>query len=124
MKRLLENKIIDIIAIPQLDKLGYGFIGIVGLQVQLANIKTVAQKLVEHSKICYLANVTGRFEFIAVVVSRSSTEYADFMENVISEIPQILRTETLVSLRVYRGRVFELDTVRLITELDVTKYQK
>jgi Lrp/AsnC family transcriptional regulator for asnA, asnC and gidA len=119
IKRLLEENMLDITAVPQLDKLGYDFIGIIGMQVQLAHLRTVAASLVGHPNVCYLANVTGRYEFIAVIVARSSKEFADFMENVVSTIPYILRTETFVSLRTYKGKIFGLDTVQLISKLSV-----
>lgn len=119
IKRLLEDNILDITAVPQLDKLGYDFIGIVGMQVQLAHLREVASQLIAHPNVCYLANVTGTYEFIAVIVAKSSREFADFMESVVSAIPYILRTETFVSLRTYKGKVFGLDTVQLISKLDV-----
>lgn len=119
VKRLIDKGVIRMTAIPALEALGYGFIGIVGLQVRLADLRTVAKQLAENSNVCYLANVTGRYEFIAIVVTRSSREFADFMENVISAIPSILRTETFVNLHIYKGQASGLDTRQLVSNLDI-----
>lgn len=124
IKNLLDKGIIKITALPDLDALGYNFIGIVALQVRLADLRAVAEELVRHANVCYLANVTGRYDFIAIVVARSSREYADFMENVISAIPSILRTETFVNLNVYKGQGNGLDTGQLISNLDISSLGK
>jgi len=121
IKNLMERDVLDIAAVPHLNKLGYNFIGIVGLQVQLSELRQVARQLAENPHVCYLVNVTGRYEFIAVVVARSSKEFADFMENVVSAIPSVLRTETFVTLNTYKGKEFGLDTVQLINSLDANQ---
>ena len=120
ISHLLDKGIIKITAIPDLEALGYGFMGIVGMQVRLADLHAIADQLNSHPNICYLANVTGRFEFIAIVVTKSSREFADFVENVISSIPSISRTETFVNLRIYKGQVIGLDTGNLISNIDIS----
>jgi len=120
ISHLLDKGIIKITAIPDLEALGYGFMGIVGMQVRLADLQAIADQLNSHPNICYLANVTGRFDFIAIVVTKSSREFADFVENVISAIPSISRTETFVNLRTYKGQVIGLDTGHLISNVDVS----
>jgi len=120
LRKLVDQGIIKIAAIPELDKLGYGFMGIVGMQVRLADLRAVADQLSENPNVCYLANVTGRYEFIAIVITKSSEEFAAFMENVISGIPSILRTETFVNLHSYKGQVIGLDAGDFVGNLDVS----
>lgn len=124
LRKLADRGIIKITAMPDLNKLGYNFMGIVGLQVRLADLREVADQLTKNPNVCYLANVTGRYEFIAIVATRSSEEFADFMENVISAIPSILRTETFVSLHIYKGYATGLDTTQLVTNLDISPAKK
>ena len=120
VRRLVGQGIINITAIPELDKLGYGFMGIVGMQVRLADIRTVGDQLAQNPNVCFLANVTGRYEFLAIILTRSSREFADFMENVVSAISSIARTETFVTLNIYKGRGNGLDTSQLISNLNVS----
>lgn len=98
LKRLLDQGIIRVTAIPDLEKFGYGFMGIVGIQTRLADLRSVAEQLAKYPNVCYLANVTGQYEFLAIVLTRSSKEFASFMESVIPAIPSISRTETFVTL--------------------------
>ena len=120
VRRLVGQSIIKITTIPELDKLGFGFMGIVGMQVRLADIRTVGNQLAQNPNVCFLANVTGRYEFIAIILTRSSREFADFMENVVSAISSIARTETFVTLNIYKGRGNGLDTSQLISNLDIS----
>jgi DNA-binding Lrp family transcriptional regulator len=120
MKNLLEQGTIKITAVPDLDALGYAFTGIVGLQVELGKIKNIAAELARHPNVCYIVNVTGQFDFIIIIIARSSKEFADIMENFISQIPGILRTETHVSLNTYKGKHGNMDTVQLINNLDIS----
>lgn len=117
LKNLLDNDIISISAVPNLEKLGYGFIGVVGLQVHLVDLKQIGRELANHPNICYLANVTGNYDFMAIIIAHSTREFADFMENVISAIPNVVKTETFVSLNIYKGKAGALDTMQLISTL-------
>ena len=122
--KLVDKGIIKITAVPDLGKLGYTFMGIVGMQVSLSDLRTVAEQLAKNPNVCYLANVTGRYEFIAIVLTKSSQEYADFIENVVSGIPGILRTETFVNLNIYKGYENGLDTAQLLSSLDTSPSKK
>jgi len=124
VKELLDDGIMSITAVPNLDMLGYTFMSIVALQIRLADLRSVTSQLIQHKNVCYLANVTGRYDLIAIIVTKSSREFADFMENVVSEIPSIIRTETFVSLNIYKGQQIGIDTQQLISNLDLNSYKK
>lgn len=114
LSNLLKKGAIKITAIPNLEFLGYSFIATVGLQIQLLSLSTITKKLIDQPNILYLANVTGRYDLIFIAVARSSQQFADFMENVVSNIQGILRTETFVNLHSYKDGVTGLDTRSLI----------
>ena len=120
VKQLINKGIITVNAIPDLEALGYDFMGIVGLQIRLTDLQDVVAQLAKHPNVCYLANVTGRFDLIAIVVTRTSTEFAEFMEKVLATIPNILRTETFVSLHIFKGQVVGLDPKHLFDKLNIS----
>lgn len=122
--KLVNNGILRITASPDIEKLGYGFMGIIGMQVHLAALHEVADQLAKNPNICYLVNVTGRYELLATVVTRSSKEFAYFMENVVSAIPNVLKTETFVALNIYKGTGSEMDMLQLIGNLDQSTPRK
>jgi len=124
VKQLIGDGMISVTAIPNLEAMGYGFMGIVGLQVRLADLHAIANQIAKHPNVCYLANVTGRFDFILIVLTRTAGEFAEFMESAISAIPSILRTETFVNLHIYKGQIIGLDTGNLISKLDISSLKK
>jgi Lrp/AsnC family transcriptional regulator, regulator for asnA, asnC and gidA len=113
----MDRKIIKITAIPNLYALNYHFIGIVCLQIQLAYLHDIAETLAKLPNVTYLANVTGRYDFLFIVATKSSGEFAEFMENVVSKIQGIIRTETFVSLHGYKGEISGIDPRTIVGEL-------
>jgi len=124
VKNLLDRNIMKIVAIPNLRELGYNFISIMGLQVRMADLRKVAENLAQKPNVCYLAFVTGRYDLMAIIMTRSSEELSHFIEKEISAVPSILRTETFVNLDVIKGGWPGLDTTQLISNVDVSPRKK
>lgn len=120
IKKLLDTGIIKVAAIPDLDILGYKFMGIVGVQIQLEHRHEVEAQLIGNPNVCYLAVVAGRYDFIAIVVTKTSGEFAEFVQNVISRIPGIMRTETCVGLDICKGMRAGMDTASLVANYNVS----
>ena len=124
IKYLLGRDILKIIAVPNVRKLGYGFISVMGLQVRMADLRKVADNLAQNQHVCYLAFVTGRYDLMAIIVTQSPEELSQFIEKEISAIPSILRTETFVNLDIIKGAAGMLDTIQLIRNLDISSLGK
>ena len=124
VKHLLDRNIIEIVAVPNLRKLGYGFVSILGLQVSVAHMRRVATKLAQNQHVCFLAFVTGRFDLIAIVVTRSPEEYSHFWESELATIPGVLRTEGFVNLDIIKGSASLLDTIELVRNFDIPSSTK
>jgi Lrp/AsnC family transcriptional regulator for asnA, asnC and gidA len=119
VKRLLNQGLVKVTVVPDMQMLGYQFVGILGIQIRLTYLRSVVGQLTQHANVCYLANVTGRFDLIGIIVTRTASEFADFIENVISVIPGVDRTETFVSLNVFKGETIGMDTLGLFQDQSV-----
>ena len=124
LKSLIKRDIIKVVAVPNVKELGYNFISIVGIQVRMAELDKVRENLCQNPAVCQLVWVTGRYDLIAVVVTRSTEEFANFMANELSAIPSVVRTETFVSLGMVKGAVGLADTRELINTLDIPSPKK
>ena len=124
VKNLLDRNIIKITAVPNPHAMGYDFIGIVALQIRIADLAKVAEELNRAPNVCYLANVTGRYEFIAIVIAPSAREFSDFVEKVISAVPGITRTETFVTLKTFKGCMSVLDLTQLVANFQPDTHQR
>lgn len=120
VKDLTDKKILKIVAVPNLSELGYTCMNVMALQVRMADLRTVADALSQKPNVCHLAFVTGRYDLIAIIVTRSPQELSRFIEDEISAIPSILRTETFVELDIIKGGWLGIDTIQLISNLDVS----
>ena len=115
VKGLLGDNILQIVAVSNPFEIGYNFISIMGLQVRVADLRPVADTLSAKPNVCYLAFVTGRYDLIAMVITRTSQELSNFIENEVSVIPGVLRTETFINLDIIKGEwPAALDIVELI----------
>jgi Lrp/AsnC family transcriptional regulator, regulator for asnA, asnC and gidA len=119
LRNLSKKGLIQITALPDLGALGYNFTGIIGLQVELVKLKAIATELTKHPNVCYVANVTGRYDFIVIIVAKSTKEFSNIMENFISSIQGTIRFETFVSLKTYKGENGILDTAQLIRSIGI-----
>ncbi len=125
VKDLIGRNIIKIVAVINPRQLGYNFISIMGLQVRMADLRSVAESLAQKPNVCYLAFVTGRYDLIAMVMTRSAVELSHFIEKEISSIPSILRTETFVNLDIIKGEWGGLlNTDQPVQNLSVSVHRK
>ena len=124
IKNLVEGNIIKTIAVPDLHKLGYNFMSFMALQVQLADLREIAENLARKPNVCYLAFITGRYDMIAIVMTRSPEELAHFIEKELSAVPSILRTETFVNLEILKGGWPMIDTTQLLSDVDISPPRK
>jgi len=81
----------------------------------------VAENLAQRPNVCYLAFVTGRYDLMAIIMTRSSEELSQFIEKEVSALPSILRTETFVNLDIIKGGWPGLDTTQLISNIDISR---
>lgn len=120
VKHLVDRDIIKIVAVPNVRRLGYGFVCIMALQVSITDLRRVAENLAQNEHVCFLAFVTGRYDLMAIIVARSPEEYSHFLQSELYHIPGVVRTEAFVSLDVIKGSASLLDTTQLIRKLDIS----
>ena len=117
VKHLLDEHILKVIAVPNMSKMGYTLMSIMGIQTSGADVRKVADTLIKSEHICYVAYVTGRFDLIAFILARSPEELSRIIEGEIRVISSIERTETFVSLDILKGTWGVIDTVQLIEKM-------
>jgi Lrp/AsnC family transcriptional regulator for asnA, asnC and gidA len=120
LKSLKNRKIIKVSAVPSVAELGYKFIAIVAIQVNMAYVNTVAEELSKNRAICQVSFVTGRYDLIAMVATRSTDEFSKFMREELSVIPHVVRTETFIVLSTIKGLFGLPDTRQLVRDAEVS----
>ncbi|MBM3925889.1 MAG: Lrp/AsnC family transcriptional regulator [SAR202 cluster bacterium] len=100
LRRLVTDNVVKIIAVPNLDKMGYSTAALIGLQTAPGYLDTVADSVAAMKEVHYVAITTGAFDVFAWVGMTSTEDLGIFLRTKIGTIPGVTRTETFVNLAI------------------------
>jgi Lrp/AsnC family transcriptional regulator for asnA, asnC and gidA len=107
LRRLTQENIVKVIAVPNLDKIGYTTAALIGLQTAPGQLDQVAEAISDMKEVHYLAITTGAFDLFAWVGMSSTEQLGVFLRTKIGSIAGVIRTETFVNLDI-RKRTYGL----------------
>lgn len=99
LERLLDERIIRIMAVPEPASLGLTASVIIGIQTELGEMHEVAQGLAAIPEIHCINLVTGTYDIMLEAVLPSADQLLSFLIDKVSTIPGVKRTETTHVLR-------------------------
>lgn len=94
--RLVTAGIIHIGAIANPRSIGYNVVADVFLQVDAAEVLSVARTLTKYECISYVGSSMGETDVSVQVVGRDNAEVYAFVTNVIARIPGVRKTSTVI----------------------------
>lgn len=100
LHRLTQDNVVKIIAVPNLDKMGYTTAALIGLQTAPGQLDAVADAVSSMQEVHYVAITTGAFDLFAWVGMTSTEELGIFLRSKVGPIPGVTRTETFVNLSI------------------------
>ncbi len=103
MKKLTRSGAVIVTTMIDPGKIGLIVHSIIGVDVELGAIETVADVLVKMPEVKWLSTTTGRFDLILGAIFHSTTELSDFMQRKLSGIKGIKDTETFICLEMKKG---------------------
>ena len=98
LKRLVQEKYISVVALPDPVKLGYQAQALVGVQVDPDKADQVADRLAELDEVSWVKMTTGSYDVFAWAALSSSETLGIFLRTKVGTIPGVRRTETFVNL--------------------------
>ncbi|MBI2859794.1 MAG: Lrp/AsnC family transcriptional regulator [Chloroflexi bacterium] len=104
LKRLIDADVVNLRALIDPTSLDYNIEAIVGLSVQMDRVTKVVEALRRCDNVIYLAVVSGRFDITFLGVFKSAEDLLTFMETQVGVLDGVKGTETLICLRVEKGR--------------------
>jgi Lrp/AsnC family transcriptional regulator for asnA, asnC and gidA len=99
VQRLIENGVIEVVAVSQPLKLGFNIQAMVGLRVD-GDIRAISAALAGIEEIVYVVVSSGRFDIITEVVCRDSRQLLAIVNDIIRAIPGVTSTETFTYLNI------------------------
>ena len=100
LRRLIQENVVKVIAVPNLEKMGYATTALVGLQTGPGKSDSVAAAIAKLDKVHYVAITTGAYDVFVWVGLESAESLGSFLRNQIGTIDGVQRTETFVNLTI------------------------
>ena len=97
LRRLIQDNVIHVIAVPNLEQMGFGSAALIGVQVDPGRIKEVADAISALNEAHYVAITLGSFDIFAWVGLESAEQLGVFVRAKIHPITGVRRTETFVN---------------------------
>jgi len=100
IQNLIERGVMDIVAVTEPSKVGLATQVIIGIGVELSQLRKASEALASFRRIRYLSITTGRFDLIVQAYFPSNDELFKFLVDELPQVPGILRVETSTVLEV------------------------
>lgn len=97
--RLIQEGIMQVIAVANPQKLGYQIEVLVGIHADIDKVKDIAERLSTMEEVRTVSISSGVYDLLMVALFRDNDELLDFLMNRLSTIPGIKKTETSYMLR-------------------------
>ena len=98
--RLLEDELVKIVAVPTPEAVGMTTSAIIGISVQLVNLREVSDKLVACPEVRYIGLSTGRYDVIIEAFFNSHEHLLEFISTTLGGMEGITSVETSLILKV------------------------
>ena len=106
LRRLIQDDVVEVIAVPNLEKLGYGFTALIGLQTGAGRSDSVAEAIAALEESHYVAVTTGPYDVFVWAGLESAEGLGNFLRAKVGNIEGVRRTETFVNLSVKKRTRF------------------
>ena len=98
LKRLVDDGFIQVMAVPDAQKMGLNSRALVGLQVAPDQVDAAAAALEQLPEVTWVTMTSGKFDIFAWAALPSPEELGSFLRQQVGSIPGVRRTETFVNL--------------------------
>ena len=100
LRRLIQDDVVNVVAVPNLEKLGYATTALIGLQTGPGKSDAVAEAIATLQESHYVAVTTGAYDVFVWAGLESAEGLGQFLRTKIGIIEGVQRTETFVNLSI------------------------
>jgi Lrp/AsnC family transcriptional regulator for asnA, asnC and gidA len=121
LKRLIDEQLINVVALLDPSRMGYSSEAIVGIQVDPDKIDESAEVIANLDEVSWVVVTTGTFDVFAWIAVQSSEGLGNFLRNKLAAVEGVRRTETFVNLSVIKrsyGSQSNVKSPRLIQPIN------
>ena len=100
LRKLLDEEVVRVVAVPNLEKLGTTTTALIGMQTGPGKSDAVADSLIDLPEAHYVAVTTGAYDVFVWAGLDSAESLGQFLRTRIGTIDGVQRTETFVNLSI------------------------
>ena len=100
LRRLIQDDVVNVVAVLNLEKLGYATTALIGLQTGPGKSDSVADAIAGLQESHYVAVTTGAYDVFVWAGLESAEGLGNFLRTKIGIIEGVQRTETFVNLSI------------------------
>lgn len=100
--QLVENKLLKVVAIPDLHVTGQSVMAIVCLKMDLTYLQEAAKTILKMDEVRFVACTSGKYDLILEVFMKSNEDLINFMTNSLSKIKGIKECDLSVELKLFK----------------------
>jgi Lrp/AsnC family transcriptional regulator for asnA, asnC and gidA len=98
--RLIEEELVNVVAIPTPAAVGMTMSAILGISVQLPHLHDVAGRMVAYPEVRYVGMSTGRYDVIVEAFFHDQEHLLEFVSKRLGGLPGVTGVETSLILKV------------------------
>jgi Lrp/AsnC family transcriptional regulator for asnA, asnC and gidA len=98
--RLIEEDLVNVVAVPTPRAVGMTMSAIIGISVQLPSLHAVSERLVAYPEVRYAGVATGRYDVIVEAFFNDQEHLLDFVSNKLGALKGVTGAETNLILKV------------------------
>ncbi len=102
VKQLIEDEVLQIVAIVEPQLLGWNAAGMIGITVQAGQIDAVAGQIAQFPEVSYLFMASGEFDLFVEVFCKDREHFVSFLNQKLQQVPGVERTQTFMILKMYK----------------------
>ena len=102
LSRLLADRVIRVVGVADLPKVGMHAAAITGINVERSKIRSALKTLMEMPEVRFVAVTTGTFDLIVEVVVPDNDMLHDFLIERLAAVPGVTRTDTSMLLKIHK----------------------
>ncbi len=102
VKRLIDEGVMQIVAIAEPHRLGFKEAGMIGITVQAHRMEEVANAISQLPEVSYLFQAAGEFDLFAEVFCEDREHFVSFLNNKLQQIPGVERTQSFLILKMHK----------------------
>ncbi len=100
--RLVQDGILQVIAVTNPLKVGYRVMSLIGIKVRDNHLRNVARRVATLDEVIYLVLCTGSYDLLTEVVCRDNAHFVEFLSDSLRSIEGIYDTESFVYLDIVK----------------------